>query len=155
MACSVGFLTKKLEEIKISDDVFLGNELSYEEKFINNLIKKIVKEIDDCEVSYFLSKKSMSICCESLTMTETIAKKLLKLAHWLMEEHSFFQKNGLRELGWCSNYKLDRRSVNYHKEKKIINKTEVVEFYWFNNSPNRFHKQQFVTEVEVCNCMHC
>ena len=92
MVCSVDFLTKKLEEIKISDDVFLGNELSYEEKFINNLIKKIVKEIDDCEVSYFLSKKSMSICCESLTMTKTIAKKLLKLAHWLMEELFFFRK---------------------------------------------------------------
>ena len=92
MVCSIDFLTKKLEEIKISDDVFLGNELSYEEKFINNLIKKIVKEIDDCEVSYFLSKKSMSICCESLTMTKTIAKKLLKLAHWLMEEHFLFRK---------------------------------------------------------------
>ena len=57
MACSVDVLTKKLEEIKIGDDVFLGNDLSYEENFINNLIKKIEKEIDDCDVSYFLSKK--------------------------------------------------------------------------------------------------
>ena len=154
MACSVELLTKKLEEIKISDDVFLGNDLSYEEKFINNLIEKIEKEIDNCEVSYFLNKKSMSICCESLTMTETIASKLLKLADWLMDKH-FFQKNDLRELGWSSNYMLDRRSVNYDKEKQIIKKTEIVDFYWFNNSPNRFHKQQFVTEVEVCNCMHC
>ena len=32
MACSVDFLTKKLEEIKISDDVFLGNDLSNEKK---------------------------------------------------------------------------------------------------------------------------
>ena len=154
MACSVDFLTKKLEQIKISDDIFFGNDLSYEEKFVNNLIEKIEQEIDDCEVSYYLSKKSMSICCESLTMTETIARKLLKLADWLMDEH-FFQKNGLRELGWCSNYMLDRRSVNYRKEKQDFRKTEIVEFYWFNNSPNRFHKQQFVTEVEVCNCMHC
>ena len=43
--------------------------------------------------------------------------------------------------------------MNYCKEKKIIKKTEIGEFYWFNNSPNRFHKQQFVTEVEVCNCI--
>ena len=71
-----------------------------------------------------------------------------------MDKH-FFQKNGLRELGWCSNYVLDRRGVNYHKEKKIIKETEIVGFYWFNNSPNRFHKQQFVTEVEVYNCIHC
>ena len=98
MACSVEFLTKKLEEIKISDDVFLGNDLSYEEKFINNLIKKIEKEIDDCEVSYFLTKKSISICCESLTMTETIARKLLKLADWLMDKH-FFSEKWLKRVG--------------------------------------------------------
>ena len=132
----------------------MGNDLSYEEKFLNNVIEKIEQEIENCEVSYYLSKKSMSICYESLTMTETIARKLLKLADWLMDEH-FFQKNGLRELGWCRNYMLDRRSVNYHEDKQVFKKTEIVEFYWLNNSPNRFHKQQFVTEVELCNCMHC
>ena len=132
----------------------MGNDLSYEEKFLNNVIEKIEQEIENCEVSYYLSKKSMSICYESLTMTETIARKLLKLADWLMDEH-FFQKNGLRELGWCRNYMLDRRSANYHEDKQVFKKTEIVEFYWLNNSPNRFHKQQFVTEVELCNCMHC
>ena len=69
MACSVDFLTKKLEEIKISDNVFLGNDLSYENKFLNSLIEKMEKEINDCKVSYYLSKKSMSICCESLIMS--------------------------------------------------------------------------------------
>ena len=132
----------------------MGNDLSDEEKFLNNVIEKIEQEIENCEVSYYLSKKSMSICYESLTMTETIARKLLKLADWLMDEH-FFQKNGLRELGWCRNDMLDRRSVNYHEDKQVFKKTEIVEFYWLNNSPNRFHKQQFVTEVELCNCMHC
>ena len=153
MACSVDFLTKKLEEIKFSDDVFLGNDLSNEKKFLNKVIEDFEQNIGDCEVSYYVSKRSMSICCESLTMTETIAKKLLKLTDWLMDEH-FFQKNGLRELGWSSNYMLDKRSVNYHKEEQIFKKTEIVEFYWFNNSPNRFQEQQFVTEVEVCNCIH-
>ena len=132
----------------------MGNDLSYEEKFLNNVIEKIEQEIENCEVSYYLSKKSMSICYESLTMTETIARKLLKLADWLMDEH-FFQKNGLREQSWCRNDMLDRRSVNYHEDKQVFKKTEIVEFYWLNNSPNRFHKQQFVTEVELCNCMHC
>ena len=70
----------------------------------------------------------MSICCESLTMTETIAKKLLKLTDCLMDER-FFQKNDLRELDWCSNYMLDKRSVNYHIEEKIFKKTEIAEFY--------------------------
>ena len=87
MACSVDFLTKKLEEIKISDDIFLGNDLSYEEKILNSVIEKIEQEIDDCEVSYYLSKKSKSICNESLTTTKKIARKLLKLVDWL-----FFRK---------------------------------------------------------------
>ena len=108
MACSIDFLTKKLEEIKISNDIFLGN--------------------DNCEVSYYVNKRSISICCESLTMTENIARNLLRMVDWLMDEH-FFQKNGLRELGWCSHYMSDRRSINYHKEKKIFKKTEIVEFY--------------------------
>ena len=33
MACSIEFLTKKMEEIKITGDIFLGNGLSYEEIF--------------------------------------------------------------------------------------------------------------------------
>ena len=68
MACSVDFLTKKLEEIKFSDDVFLGNDLSNEKKFLNKEIENFEQKIDDCEVSYHVSKRSMSICCETLTM---------------------------------------------------------------------------------------
>ena len=117
-----------MEEIKISDDIFLGNDLSYEEKFLNSVIEYFEQNIDDCEVSYYVSRGSMSICSESLAMTETIARKLLRMVDWLMDEH-FFQKNGLRELGWCSHYMLDRRSVNYDKEKQIFKKTEIVEFY--------------------------
>ena len=63
----------------------------------------------------------MSICCETLIMTETIARKLLKLTDRLMDEH-FFEKDGLRKLGWCSNYILDRRTHNYHKNKEFFKK---------------------------------
>ena len=79
MACSVEFLTKKLEEIKISDDIFLGNDLSYEEMFLNSVIEKIGQELKDCEVSFYLHKKSMTICCRTTTMTDVIARKLLKI----------------------------------------------------------------------------
>ena len=121
MACSVDFLSKKLEEIKISDDIFLGNDLSYKEKFLNSVIEYFEQKIDDCEVSYYVSKRSMSIYSESVTMSETIARKLLRMFNWLMDEH-FFQKNGLTELGWCSHHMLDRRSVNYDKENKFLRK---------------------------------
>ena len=96
MACSVDFLTKKLEQIKISDDIFLEKGLSYEEKLLNSVIEKIEQEIEDCEVSYYLNKRYTTICYESLTMTETIARKLLKMVDWLMDEH-FLQKNCLRD----------------------------------------------------------
>ena len=40
MASSVDFLIKKLEEMKNGDDIFLGKDLSYEEKFLNSVIEK-------------------------------------------------------------------------------------------------------------------
>ena len=43
MACSIEFLTEKMEEIKITDGIFLGNDLSYEEKFLNSVIEKFGK----------------------------------------------------------------------------------------------------------------
>ena len=43
MACIMNFLVKKLDKIKINDDVFLRNDLTVEEKFLNNLIEKIEK----------------------------------------------------------------------------------------------------------------
>ena len=41
-----------MEEIKITDDIFLGNDLSYEEFFLNSVIEKFGQEIKDCEVSF-------------------------------------------------------------------------------------------------------
>ena len=49
---------------------------------------------------------------------------------------------------------LDRRTLNHH-DHEFLKKTEVVEFYWFNKSPNRFRNQQTITEVQLCNCMYC
>ena len=43
MACSMDFLVKKLDKIKINDDVFLRNDLTFEQKFLNYLIEKIEK----------------------------------------------------------------------------------------------------------------
>ena len=155
MACSMNFLVKNLDKIKNNDDVFLGNDLTFKQNF---LIEKIEKEIEnqnvEGEVSYYLHKRSMSICCETSIMTGTLARDLLKLTDQLMDEH-FFQNNDLRELGWCSHYMLDRRSYNYHKNKQFFKKTEIVKFYWLNSSPNRFKNQKTISEVKVCNCMHC
>ena len=82
-------MTEKIQSIKIGDDIFLGNDLSYEKKFWNQVIEDCGEKIKDCEVSFYLSKKSMSICCETLVMTETIANKLLDVVDLLIEQHFF------------------------------------------------------------------
>ena len=117
MACSIEFLTEKMEEVKIADDIFLGNDLSYEENFLNRVIEKFGKELKDYKVSFYLRRKNMSICCEALTMTEAIARKLLKIVDRLIDDH-FFQTNGLRQLGWCARYMLHRPSGNYYTNIK-------------------------------------
>ena len=131
MACNMDLLTKKLDEIKINEDVFLGNDLTFEQRFLNKLIEKNEQEIEqekiECEVSYYLHKKSMSICYKTSIMTETIARKLLKLTDRLMDEH-VFEKDGLRKLGRCSNYILDRRTHSYHKNKELKKKLKLLNF---------------------------
>ena len=38
MAYNMDLLTKKLDKIKINEDVFLGNDLTFEQGFLNKLI---------------------------------------------------------------------------------------------------------------------
>ena len=66
MVCNMDLLTKKLDEIKINEDVFLGDDLTFEQRFLNKLIEKIEQETEqqkteqekiECEVSYYLHKK--------------------------------------------------------------------------------------------------
>ena len=98
MAQAIDLITKKLEEIKIVKDNFLGNDLSFERKFLDDVTEMLGKELKDCEVSTYLSKKSMAICCETLFLTEISGKKLLKVIDRMLDEH-FFKGNGLLELG--------------------------------------------------------
>ena len=143
-----------MQDIKITGDIFFGNDLPYEQKFLSQAIENFGKEVKDCEVSFYLYKRSMTICCQTLIMTKTIAKKLLEIVDLLIDQH-FFKANGLRKLGWCVHYMLDRRSLNYYTSvEKLFRKTEVTEFYWFNNLLNRFDKQQTVSQAQICNCMH-
>ena len=68
MAFSVESLTKKLEQFKISDD------LSYEEEFLVKAQKEIEQEIEGSEISYCLSKRSMSLCFENSKMNKKLQR---------------------------------------------------------------------------------
>ena len=94
----------------------------------------------------------MAISCETFALTKVDAKKLLVVVDRLLDEH-FFQGNGLLQLGWCSHYMLDRMIQLYPKNGSAARKTEIVEFYWFNYSPNRFDKQRNLSKIEVIVCI--
>ena len=164
-------LTEKMLDIKIKDDILLGNDLSFEQKFLNHVVCKCSEEIENCEVSFYFSKKSMTICCETLIISETIAKSLLDIVDSAMKQH-FFCANGLRQLGWCLHYMFHRKSLTYsnlkcpqttdltdfywfNNSQKQPKTTQLTDFYWFNKSTNRSFKQKTVTQVEICNCFHC
>ena len=89
MAQSMERLIEKMQNIKIKDDIFLGNDFSFEQKFLNHVVNKCSKETENCEVSFYFSKKSMTICCETSIMTETIAKSLLDIVDLIIKQHFF------------------------------------------------------------------
>ena len=64
MAYSVEALTKKMQEVKISDDWFFGNDLSCQKEFLEKFENKIEQDIPDSEISYFFRKMSMYLCFE-------------------------------------------------------------------------------------------
>ena len=98
--------------------------------------EQVGKELKDWEVSTFLGKKIMSICCETFVLNESTGKILLKVIDEMVDEH-FLKKDGLLQLGWCLQYKIDSRIMHYPRPliNKIV-KTSIVEFYWLNNSKN-------------------
>ena len=79
MADGVDVLSKKLEKTKLADDIFSGKDLSYEQNFSNAVTEKFGKELEHCEVFTYLSKRSMTICCETFVLTEVTGKKLLNV----------------------------------------------------------------------------
>ena len=89
MAQSMEILTKKMQDIKIKDNILLGNDLSFEQKFLNHVVYKCNEEIENCEVSFYFSKKNMAISCETLIISETIAKSLLDIVDLAMKQHFF------------------------------------------------------------------
>ena len=134
MAHSVDVLTKKLEETKIADDIFSGKDLSYEQNFLNAVTEKFSKELEHCEVSTYLSKRSMTICCETFVLTEVTGKELLNGVDRLLDEY-FFQADGLHQLGWCSNLCLIKGFLINLKATKLFKKPRLLNFIGLTTPP--------------------
>ena len=84
---SLDVLVKKVEEIELSEEIFYGQELSLEMKFLESITETLGKDLQHCEVSYYLSKKSMAICCETFILTRETGKTLLEVGNKNISEH--------------------------------------------------------------------
>ena len=118
---------------------------SLKKNFLESLTETLGKDLQHCEVSYYLTKKSMAFCCESFIYKKEIAKTMLEALEKSIGEH-FFSSCGLLKFGWCFNYQLDCKIARYPIELGpglgSIRKTQIVEFYWFNRSPVRYDKNK-------------
>ena len=52
MAQEIELLTEKIQDIKIDDDISFGKDLSFEQKFLNQIVEVCHEKIKDCEVSF-------------------------------------------------------------------------------------------------------
>ena len=127
MATGVESITEKLEQVKINNDSYFGNDLSYEKDFLEKIKEKIEEKIPEFEVTYILRKRSMALCFEILKLSENNVREVVRRIDWKMGQY-FFQKDGLRELGWCLQYLIDQRSVNYKKEEQVFEKLKSLNF---------------------------
>ena len=94
MANSVESLIKQLEEVKINDDCLFGEDLSYEQNFLEKIEENMEKEIPGSEISYFFRKRSIALCFEIPLMNEKIAKDLLLKIDSLMDEQFLKKEKG-------------------------------------------------------------
>ena len=93
MAQAIDEISNLLENLKLAKDNFLGKYLSVERNFCEAISE---------QVSTFLGKKIMAICCEAFALNESTCKILVTVIYEMV-----------LQLGWCSQYKIDSRIVHY------------------------------------------
>ena len=153
MACSNQDLAEKMKEIELCEKVenlLTENEkelqlsqvefyLKAKKKFLELITAAIAKDLQNCVVSYFVSKKSMAINCETFILAKETCQTLLQAVDKFLTE----KFKPLWNLGWCSYNHLQSRVIKYPDRK-----TQVIEFYWFN-------RKILDHETKGCFCIHC
>ena len=153
MACSNQDLVQKIKENELCEKVeklLIEKEkelpstkaefyLKTEKDFLELITEAVAKDLENCVVSYFVSEKSMAICCETFILTKETYRILLQAVGKNLTEKFL----PLWNLGWCSYYHLESKVTNYPDKK-----TQIIEFYWFN-------RKVLDRETEGCKCIHC
>ena len=103
-------IINQMQNLEISEDSFLGKDLTIEKDFLQNLELSFQEEHfnQKIEFSHYVGKCCICVSFESQSLPGH--GDVLKLVE-LSEEH-FPRKKKLRELGWCANYMMDKRENN-------------------------------------------
>ena len=81
----VSDLENKLAGIEINH-----NNFSIEKNFLEELEQKLSEALQGCVVSYYIRKKSITICCETFLLTVETSGKLLSVLDKLISNMFFF-----------------------------------------------------------------
>ena len=130
--------------LNISTDLIIGRDLTNETDFAADLKAGFDKLVfsNNIKCGYLVGKIVMCISFEMNDIPDSQdAGKFLDLL-----EKSFQKKKILRRIGWTANYVMDK---NNNPD------TLVLDFLFFNKSPNRYDNIQTVQEYEICTCFHC
>ena len=137
-------LSQQLRDLNLSDDFYVGSDLSNEANFLEKAKEKIEEQVSNCR--FFIGKRIMCLSVElSVTPTKAIAKILLNTI-----EEIFAKQEILYKIGWCSTYTMGKR----------YDRTYLIEFAWLNISPNqkiyvKEGEKQEIAPFSLCSCFSC
>ena len=137
-------LCKKVEKLIIENQKEIpltkfDFELKAEKDFLELVTATIARYLQNCVISYFVSKKSTPVYCGTFVLTKETCRKMLQAVDKNLTEKFM----SLWNLGWCSYYHLESKVMKYFDEK-----TQITEFY-------RFNRRVLDCVVEGCKCIHC
>ena len=130
--------------LNISTDHIIDRDLTNETDFAADLKADFDKLVfsNNVKCGYLVGKIVMCISFEMNDIPDSQdAGKIFDLL-----EKSFQKNKILRRIGWTANYVMDK---NNNPD------TFVLDFLFFNKSPNRCDNIQTVQEYEICTCFHC
>ena len=133
-------IINEMQNLEISEDSFLGMDLTIEKDFLQNLELRFQEERFNQRIVFLYYVRKCCVCVSFKSQSLPGHGNVLKLVE-LTEEH-FSWKKKLRELGWCANYMMDKRENN----------DLLIDYVFINYSPNCrvVDDQQSVVNFELC-----
>ena len=96
-------LSQQLRDLNLSDDFYVGSDLSNEANFLEKTKEKIEEQITSSNCGFFIGKRIMCLSVElSVTPTKEIAKILvIRLKEFLQSKKYFIRLVGVPVIQWA------------------------------------------------------